>query len=395
MANRKLLQLNVTANWGSTGKIAEGIGLSAKSRDWESYIAYGRYMNPSKSKLIKVGNKFDVYTHYAKARFFDGEGLGSHHATRNLLNQIDQISPDIIHLHNIHDHWLNYPLLFTYLATINIPIVWTFHDCWAFTGGCAHFENNACFKWKNNDCDAVCPLKHKMAPRNIAMRFNAFSKIGRRLHIVSVSEWLAKYIAQSMFARMGASVHVINNGIDINSVFNPGNNKDRLILGVSNVWPEYKGLNDFIKLREILPEDVDITIVGLDKNQIDTLPFGIKGISRTSSAEELAKLYRKASVFVNPTYNDSFPTVNLEALACGTPVITYRTGGSPEAIDENTGIVVEKGDVESLAKGIIEILNNPMKYSRNACRRRAETHFDKNTQFSKYIDLYEELLRKS
>ena len=232
-----------------------------------------------------------------------------------------------------------------------------------------------------------------MATRNVAERHKAFSRIGDRLHIITVSKWLANYVSQSMFVGTRASVDIINNGIDINSVFRPAGKKEKMILGVSNVWPEYKGLGDFIKLREKLPEDVGMTLVGLNQKQIDLLPEGIRGITRTSNVEELANLYRRASVFVNPTYNDSFPTVNLEALACGTPVVTYRTGGSPEAIDENTGIVVEKGNISSLAESIIEVLNNPTKYSSQGCRKRAENHFNKNIQFGKYIDLYENILK--
>lgn len=390
----KLLQLNVTANWGSTGKIAEGIGLAAMSRGWKSTIAYGRYMNPSQSQLVKVGNQLDVYAHYAKNRLIDGEGLGSRRATKELTARIKKLEPDIIHLHNIHDHWLNYPLLFEYFATIDTPIVWTFHDCWAFTGGCAHFENINCYKWKDKACN-TCPLKHKSAQKNIAKRFDSFSKIGKRLHIVTVSDWLAKYISESMFAEIGASISVINNGIDVNNVFQPGGIKEKMILGVSNVWPEYKGLGDFIKLREILPVDINIVVVGLSQKQVNSLPQGIRGITRTSNAEELADLYRRASVFVNPTYNDSFPTVNLEALACGTPVITYRTGGSPEAVDANTGIVIEKGNIQSLADGIMELLQHPERFRRENCRNRAVNHFNKDIQFTKYIDLYEEILNQT
>lgn len=390
----KLLQLNVTANWGSTGKIVEGIGQAAIQRGWESVIAYGRYMNPSQSQLVKVGNQLDVYAHYAKNRLIDGEGLGSRRATKELTARIKKLEPDIIHLHNIHDHWLNYPLLFEYFATIDTPIVWTFHDCWAFTGGCAHFENINCYKWKDKACN-TCPLKHKSAQKNIAKRFDSFSKIGKRLHIVTVSDWLAKYISESMFAEIGASISVINNGIDVNNVFQPGGIKEKMILGVSNVWPEYKGLGDFIKLREILPVDINIVVVGLSQKQVNSLPQGIRGITRTSNAEELADLYRRASVFVNPTYNDSFPTVNLEALACGTPVITYRTGGSPEAVDANTGIVIEKGNIQSLADGIMELLQHPERFRRENCRNRAVNHFNKDIQFTKYIDLYEEILNQT
>ena len=391
----KILQLNVTANWGSTGKIADGIGLTAMSHGWESYIAYGRYMNPSKSQLIKVGNKWDVYKHYAKNRFLDGEGLGSKTPTKQLIKKIQDIEPDIVHLHNIHDHWLNYPDLFEYLATTNTPIVWTFHDCWAFTGGCSHFENISCMKWVNKSCSGLCPLSHKNALKNYNTRLNAFAPIGSKFHVVTVSNWLANYVKESMFHKLGASVSVINNGINISDVFYPTDQiKDSMILGVSNVWPEYKGFGDFIKLRQLLPETIKIVLVGLTKKQIKQLPDGISGVTRTSNANELADLYRTASVFVNPTYNDSFPTTNLEALACGTPVITYRTGGSPEAIDENTGIVVEKGDLQGLASSIMEVINNPQRYSSEACRERAVTHFNQDIQFGKYINLYDRLLSK-
>lgn len=393
----KLIQLNVTANRGSTGKIAEGIGMAAMSRGWDSYIAYGRSMNPSPSQLIKVGRQFDVYVHYAKCRFFDSEGLGSRNPTRRLINQIKNVSPDIIHLHNIHDHWLNYPLLFEYLGSVKTPLVWTFHDCWAFTGGCYHFENKGCYKWKNEECSGGCPLNHKSAAKNYLARFKGISVIGNRLHIVAVSEWLANYVRESMFAEVGASIHVIKNGIDINGIFKPDMSNDSkyiMVLGVSNIWSESKGLNDFTKLRAMIPNDIPIVLVGLNKKQIASLPEGIIGKLRTSSGEELADLYRKASVLVNPTYNDSFPTVNLEALACGTPVITYRTGGSPEAIDEKTGIVVDKGDIGSLASSIREIIDHPERFTRDDCRKRAETCFDRDIQFNKYIELYEELLNK-
>lgn len=391
----KLLQLNVTANWGSTGKIAEGIGLAAMARGWESTIAYGRYMNPSQSQLVKVGNQFDVYAHYARARFLDGEGLGSRNATKKLVRWIDNYQPDIIQLHNIHDHWLNYPVLFDYLASVNTPVFWTFHDCWAFTGGCAHFSNAECCKWESSSCAVPCPLAHKRSHRNYVKRFEAFSKVGNRLNVITVSRWLADFVEQSMFAQMGATVNVVNNGIDVMGAFTPGAKKERMVLGVSNVWPAYKGLADFMKLREILPADAQIILVGLDNNQIKSLPSGISAIARTENVAELTALYRKAAVFVNPTYNDSFPTVNLEALACGTPVVTYRTGGSPEAIGDNTGIVVEQGNVEALADAVMTVINQADKYSVENCRSRAVKNFNRDTQFSRYIDLYDEKLRKT
>lgn len=387
-----LLQLNATANWGSTGKIAEGIGLAAMSRGWESVIGYGRYVNPSRSKLIKVGSMLDVYAHYARNRFLGGEGLGSRRATYGLIKRIKELQPDIIHLHNIHDHWLNYPILFEYLATINTPIVWTFHDCWAFTGGCAHFEAMGCNKWMSECCD--CPLQKRLqldkSRSNFLRRKQLFGKLVDRMTIVCVSNWLATYVRQSILK--DCRIEILNNGIDLGTFSVTNTKKHRMVLGVSNKWYDAKGLPDFVMLRKLLPDDVKMVLVGLTQKQIKQLPNGITGIIRTGSVETLANLYREAAVFVNPTHNDSFPTVNLEALACGTPVITYRTGGSPEAIDEHTGMVVEKGDVKGLAEAIMGVINNPERFSAKDCVDRVNSHFNQDVQFAKYVDLYEDLL---
>jgi glycosyltransferase involved in cell wall biosynthesis len=191
-------------------------------------------------------------------------------------------------------------------------------------------------------------------------------------------------------------IRTIHNGIDLN-IFKiipsvKKNNKVFRVLAVSNVWHKSKGLLDIYKLREMLDKDIEIVIVGVSKKQLKILPVGIKGIIRTQNVMELVQLYNEANILINPTYADTFPTVNLESLACGTPVITYNTGGSPEAIDEYTGIVVPQGDVKALASAIISLKNNPL--SSSNCRIRAELLFDKHKCFQQYIDLYEELIKK-
>lgn len=388
----KLLQINVTANWGSTGRIAEQIGLAAMARGWESYIAYGRSANKSKSTLIKIGCYPTVLEHYIENRFFDNEGLASRYATRKLVDTIERINPDIIHLHNIHDHYLNFKILFDYLNPRRIPVVWTFHDCWTFTGHCHHFESINCESWKIK-CH-TCPLSISLldrSSRNFYLKSSLFNNCNN-LTIVPVSKWLGDLVNESFLKEK--RIKVIHNGIDLKK-FSPKTNGGRAgfsILGVSNVWGERKGLKDFIRLGQMLGEEFDITLIGLTKNQIESLPNNIKGLERTSSVEELADAYSSADVLVNPTYADTFPTVNLEALACGTPVVTYKTGGSPETIDEQTGVVVEQGDVQGLADAIIHLKENPL--SREACRGRAEKYFDKDKCFEKYVDLYEELIRK-
>lgn len=386
----KLLQINATANWGSTGRIAEQIGLAAMASGWESCIAYGRYANTSESQTIKIGSYPGVIEHYLENRLIDNEGLASRSATRELIAEIKNWSPDIIHLHNIHDHYVNYEILFDYLNSNDIPVVWTFHDCWAFTGHCHYFDSVDCERWKTNCFD--CPLNRDLldrSSRNYQKKAMLFKSCGN-LTIVPVSDWLGSLVKESFLKEKPISV--IHNGIDL-KVFSPqlSNSKSRYrILGVSNVWDERKGLRDFILLRQILSDECEIVLLGLNKQQIKRLPDSITGIERTTSLNKLIELYSSADVLVNPTYADTFPTVNLEALACGTPVITYKTGGSPEAIDVETGIVVKQGDVRGLAEAVLRLKEQPL--SREACRARAERLFDKDKCFEKYISLYESLL---
>lgn len=399
MKTKVLLQINVTANWGSTGKIAEQIGLCAMKHGWESYIAYGRWCNPSNSHLIKVGNKLDMYMHYAEQRIRDNEGLCSRGATKRLIKIISEIRPDVVQLHNIHDHYLNYRLLFEYLNKTEIKVVWTLHDCWAFTGHCFHFVTKNCDKWKNGCFE--CPLKNEY-PRTFLDRSKEHWLLKKELltrcknlTIVPVSDWLANFVKESFLKEK--RIHVIKNGVDLN-IFKPSTslnisktNSKFKILAVSSVWNPDKGELDIYKLREMLSEDkFEITMVGLSVDQYKKLPKGIIGIQRTQNLQELVKLYSDANVLINPTYADSFPTVNLEALACGTPVITYRTGGSPEAIDEKTGVVIEQGDVNGLVEAIYRMKEKTL--SSADCRKRAEECFDKDKCFEKYVELYEKLI---
>ena len=397
MKTKVLLQINVTANWGSTGKIAEQIGQCAIAHGWDSYIAYGRWYNPSQSHLIKIGNKLNMYQHYAEQRIFDNEGLCSRRATKEFIKRIDEIKPNVIQLHNIHDHYLNYRLLFEYLNKTDIKVVWTFHDCWAFTGHCFHFITKGCERWKSGCFD--CLLQHEYpktlfdrSRKNYTMKKNLFGA-NNNLTIIACSEWIANFVRQSFLK--DKPIYVINNGVDLN-VFKDSENLDTNkksfhVLAVSNVWNKDKGFDDILKLREILSNEYEITIVGVAKQQLNSLPQGIAGIERTQNVHELVALYSKADVFINPTYADNFPTVNLEALACGTPVITYRTGGSPEAIDEKTGIVVEQGDINGLAVAIQKMKENPL--SSADCRKRAEDYFERDKCYDMYIDLYDSLLK--
>lgn len=398
-----LLQINAALNRGSTGRIAEQIGLLAIEQGWNVYIAHGaRYTNRSSLNTIQVVTKTEEKLHAIKSLLFDSHGLGSKDATKKLVEKIKEIKPDIIHLHNIHGYYLNYKILFEYLATIDTPIVWTLHDCWTMTGHCAYFDAAGCEKWKTG-CHK-CPLKGEYpksmlldrSARNYNLKKKLFTSL-KNATIVPVSQWLGEITKRSLLGTH--SIQVINNGIDINTFkpaeyTTPNIKKNKIILGVASIWEERKGLKDFIKLRNILPENYIIILVGLSKKQIECLPKGIVGVSRTNSSEELARYYSTAHVYVNPTYEDNFPTTNLEALGCGTPVITYRTGGSPEAVTPETGIVVDKGNIAELVNAIETICSKGKEPYTTACRERAVSLYNKDDRFNEYLELYDSLLKQ-
>lgn len=393
----KLLQINVTANSGSTGKIAEAIGQLAISRGWESWIAYGRGTPQSESHLIRIGNDWDMRWHGVETRLFDNHGLASRHTTRKFIRQIKEINPDIIHLHNIHGYFINYPLLFRFLQEWGGPVVWTLHDCWPFTGHCAYFDMVNCNKWQNKCMN--CPQRDSypksyidQSHRNFIQKKSSFNIISPQLILVPVSNWLSGLLTKSYLCN--CRIRKIHNGIDL-KLFKPqsDDNKEKfVILGVASVWDQRKGLADFIKLSNILSDRYKIILIGLSEKQIKSLPPNIQGIRRTENINQLVELYSMADVFINPTWEDNFPTTNIEAMACGTPVITYRTGGSPEAIDSNTGIVVEQGDVQGLKKAIETIRTSSDRFTPELCRGRAEKYFNQDDRFEEYFELYEKII---
>ncbi len=395
----KLLQINVTANWGSTGRIAEDIGKLVIRAGWESWIAYGRGNSQSASNLIRIGNDWDMRLHGIRSRLFDDHGLASARVTRKFIEQVSALKPDLIHLHNIHGYYLNYPLLFDFLKAWGGPVVWTLHDCWPFTGHCAYYDYSRCDRWKKecHDCPQLkaypASVWKDRSMKNFRDKRRAFLELPN-LTFVPVSNWLRHELAKSFLKAYPAVT--IHNGIDTD-LFHPVVKKNveetdkKVVLGVASVWDRRKGLEEFVRLRERLSDDYVIILVGLSQDQISTLPNGITGIRRTESVAQLVALYNMADVFVNPTLEDNFPTTNLEALACGTPVITYRTGGSPEAIDDATGFVVAYQDIDALSAKVIETCEkSPFKVS--DCRARALLHYDKNKVFAKYIQLYDSLI---
>lgn len=399
---KTLLQINTVVNRGSTGRIAEEIGKLAMQSGWNSYIAYGRRKAYSQSNLIHIGNLFDCYMHVLQTRLFDRHGLGSKKATKRFIEQIEKISPDIVHLHNIHGYYLNYPILFDYLAKMDIPVIWTLHDCWSFAGHCSYFDFVKCDKWQSICYNCIQTQKYPASwfidrsKKNFIDKRTCFNKL-RKLTLVPVSNWLDSLIKKSILSENNTLV--IHNGIDLDTFFPRPSIKKKLglqnrfvILGVANIWEERKGLDDFILLSNKVSSDVAIILIGLSKKQIQKNQNSIIGLERTDSVNQLSEYYSSADLFVNLTKEDNFPTTNIEALACGTPVLTYRTGGSIEAITPEVGFVVEKGNFDGILAAIQIVKTNGKEKYISICREHAMLNYMNTQCFNKYIDLYNLLL---
>ena len=395
----KVLFINGRCGSGSTGRICTNIADILKSQGHEAYIAFG-HGESDYSGAFKIAGKVNYYVHNVLSRLIDAEGLASIIATRRLLHFMNRVNPDIVHIHNIHGHFVNYPMLFHYIERQGIRVVWTLHDCWSFTGRCAHFDLVKCNKWMTG-CGGCKYLKSYPATyvdrsaQGWIRKRGLFLSVAENMTMVPVSHWLEGLLKQSYLRNVNSQV--IYNGIDM-SVFKPtpissqmrtlGLESSKYVLGVASPWGAYKGLSDFYVIRKQLPSDIKIVLVGLTKEEIIDLPDGIIGVERTNSASDLAAFYSSAIALVNTTYTDTCPTVNMESLACGTPVITYRTGGSPELVMEGvTGWVVEKGDKSAMVESILKVINSTTCLSSN-CTQYAIEHFDSKKCFIHYINLY-------
>jgi putative colanic acid biosynthesis glycosyltransferase len=402
----KILQINSVCGIGSTGRIATDIDAKLRENNIEGYIAYGRDTSIYSDHILKIGTKIDYYIHGGLSRLFDTHALwGSRRATKQFIKRLKDINPDVIHLHNLHGYYLNLPILFKYLRETGKPVVMTLHDCWAFTGHCSHFSYVQCDKWKK-EC-SNCPQK-KAYPassfldnsyRNYNIKKRLFLSL-KNMVIVTPSQWLANLVQQSFLSKY--PVKVIHNGVDT-KLFKPVDSgmvrnkyslRDKfVILGVASTWGQRKGLKYFIELSKIIDDKCVILLVGLNDQQIAELPQNIIGIKRTANINELAQLYSAADVFINPTLEDNFPTVNLEALACGTPVITFKTGGSPEAIVDGCGYVAEVGSINTIKKYLNQVRKDGKAFYTEQCIKRVKDRFDKNDCFEDYIELFKQLVK--
>lgn len=400
---RKLLQINVVSNLLSTGVITEDIAKVASARGWECYVAYTRAAKPGASKEIKIGNKVDTIVHFCENRLFDNEGLSSRIVTKRFVRKIKRINPDIVHLHNIHDHYLNYKILFEFLNQTEIKVVWTFHDFWAVTGHCHHFVDATCEKWKTQCTN--CPLQHSTvnsaidrSTRNFELKKRLFTA-NKYLTIVPVSYWVGEMVKQSFLK--DKRIVVIPNGINVDffthsaapiNVIIP--NDKFIILAVAREWApgDRKGFDEYIKLSHLMSSDEVIVLVGIKPSQKDSLPSNIIGIERTMNQGELISIYRQADVLLSLSSAETFGLTIVEANACGVPAVVYDNTAPPLLITPKTGLVAINGNIEDVYRKVQRIKQNGKEYYREACIEHVKAHYNKDICFNRYVDLYEDLL---
>lgn len=394
----RVLQINSVCTGASTGTICVQLSGMVTARGGDCLIAYGRGLPAPSVESLRTEKRIGFLAHVLFSRLTDRQGFFPGAATKKLCGLIREYDPDIVHLHNLHGYYLNNEILFAELARTDKPIVMTLHDCWTFTGHCAY--PLACGKWKTG-C-GKCP-RIKSYPKAVIDQSRRNFKDKNRLFtlpqnvtVVTPSNWLAGLAKHSFLEKY--PIKIIPNGIDL-TVFRPTvsdfkakngiKEGEKIALGVANFHDPNKGFNDFTALPKLLP-GCRIVLVGLSEKQISSLPEGMSGFCRIKNPSQLAEIYSAADVFVNPTYADNFPTVNLEALACGTPVITYETGGSAEALGGGCGMAVAAGDRKALAQAVKNCIIDPP--TREKCRNRALL-YDKNDRFEEYYRLYEQLIR--
>lgn len=400
----KVLQINSFCGVGSTGRITTDLYDVLSKNGVDCLIAYGREKAPEGYQSYRIGNQVSPLKNAFYTRITDREGFHAKKDTYKLIKQIENYDPDIIHLHNLHGYYLNLEILFNYLKSSNKPIVWTFHDCWPFTGHCAYYNYIDCQKWKRQCIN--CPQKSSYpksvvfdnSKRNYLQKKELFSSL-QKLTIVTPSDWLKNEVEKSYFKSY--SIRVINNGIDTKefqlreSDFRKKFKAEEkiIILGIAQVWNSRKGLNTFLRLSKDLPEKFQIILIGLSKDQIKKLPNNIIGLERTNNRRELAEIYSAANMFVNPTLEDNFPTTNIEALACGTPVITFDTGGSPECLKSTTqnGKIIYKNNYKSL----LDVIQNYRETDYIFDPEIYATKFSKKRMCFDYLNLYKQISNKS
>lgn len=402
--SKKVLLINVTCGFGSTGRIVTGIYDELTRRGYTCKVAYGRNYAPKGYDAYRIGTEFDVNVHGVLSRITDRHGFYSKKATKELIEEIKEFDPDIIHLHNLHGYYLDVDGLFKYLRESKKQIIWTLHDCWTFTGHCTHFEFAGCNRWKE-ECGKCVQLREypkslvfDSSKKNLSQKRELFSGIPG-MKLVTPSKWLKEKVENSFMGEY--PVAVVPTGIDT-EVFRPsvsdlktkyGIKNKFVILGAANPWRERKGYDEFIKLSEKISDKYAIVMIGLKDKQIKVLSGkNIIALKRTDSIQEMAAWYSAADAYVNLTFEDTFPTTNIEALSCGTPVVTYRVGGSPESLTTDCGFIIDPSDIDGVINALEKIRKG--KDMTEKCLERASLYSAPKRFAQYYCEVYEPLGKK-
>ncbi len=412
MTKPVFIDITLEANAGSTGKASEALCDALSDVGWDCYVAYGRTNLQSKHKTYQIGTKAGQFLHLLKARLFDADGLGSKLATKRLVKYLRSIQPTVIHLRNIHGYYIHFPTLFNYLAMANIPVLWTLHDAWSFTGHCSHFTEVRCEKWQIG-C-GTCPQVKEypkswwldQSARNYALKKQYFTQVST-LQLICVSQWLTEKVKQSFFGGK-VPINTIVNGVNT-EIFKPLNDDaaikalrekhgivaKKVILAMARPWSRKKGLYDILQLSGMLAEfystaEVQVVMVGIKEGEKRLLPLNAIGIHRTENLSDLCALYNLADVYVNASVEESFGLTTAESLACGTPVIGYNNTGTREILlglmnPNSAAITVPTGDVYAVANAIKTIITTES-VNTNTLRRYIETKYNKSRQITDYME---------
>lgn len=388
----RVLMINVVCGVRSTGRICADLAQELEANGHEVKIAYGREDVPKQIEkyAFKIGKRKDVYMHGLGARLLDKSGFGSRKVTKEFIRWIKSFDPDVIHLHNLHGYYINISILFDYLKDSEKKIIWTLHDCWAFTGHCVYFDYVGCKKWMKecNHCEQKKEYPSCVgldgSRRNFRNKKSLFCQVPN-MTLVTPSSWLAELVKRSYLKDY--PIKIINNGINT-TTFKPSLNNLReryqllgktIVLGVAAIWDRRKGLDYLVELSKRINKQCVVVVIGLTEEQKRELPNNMVGILKTSSVQELVDWYSTADIFVNPTLEDNYPSTNLEAISCGTPVITFSTGGSPESAEMY-------GQVVSSLDEMVDLIND---YFKKKTDFKKKTHdFSIQHMVAEYIKLY-------
>lgn len=399
----KVLQINATYGFGSTGRNVQEMERYLQKNNHQSYVAWGSVTTEKDSeKHIYVGNWLDHKLHALLTRVTGKQGYYSKRATKKLCKKIEDIHPDIVHLHNLHSNYICLPILIEFFAKNDYPVVITLHDCWFFTGRCYHYYGNECEEWMRSCKHCVMHKKFELSCNETELLKTKETNLKKisKLGVIGVSDWITSEARKSIL-KNSYLIKRIYNWIDCD-LFKPVEatslrhklmiRDHKVVLGVSQAWSSNKGLSEMIYIAEHLKDEVVVVLIGdMDKKSI--LPSNMISVGFVDGAEELAKYYSLADVFVNPSKMETFGKVTAEAMACGTPAIVYENTGCKELVKGNCGMVAQNGNVEDLLRCAKSVLAQGKKTFSQQCITYVKENFDMEKQLQKYCEVYEELIK--